>query len=259
MGENEMDNALLIGLSRQMALSRALDVVANNVANVNTSGFKSDDSLFAAYLMPVARDNLFKGGDSQVSYVQDRATFRDFGQGALEKTGNPLDVAVNGPGFLTVQTSRGQRYTRNGSLQMNASGQLVTNQGDPVLGTAGPIVFQNGDHDINIAEDGTITVRQGTSRADSVRGKLQLVTFTNQQQLQKEGASLYVAPATAQPAADPKVRVVQGSVEKSNVNSVGAMTRLIEVTRSYTDVAGLIAQQSDLRKTAIDRLAQIPA
>jgi flagellar basal-body rod protein FlgF len=259
MGENQMENALLVGLSRQMALARALDVVANNVANVNTTGFKSDDSLFAEYLMPGARDNLFKGADSRVSYVHDRATFRNFGQGALEKTGNPLDVAINGPGFLTVQTPRGQRYTRNGSLQMDASGQLVTNEGNPVLGTGGPIVFQNGDHDISIAADGTITARQGTSRADSVRGRLQLVNLANPSQLQKEGSSLYVAPAAAQPAADPKVRVVQGSVEKSNVNSVEAMTRLIEVTRSYTDVASLIAQQTELRKSAIDRLAQIPA
>jgi flagellar basal-body rod protein FlgF len=254
-----MDNALLIGLSRQMALSRALDVVANNVANVNTTGFKSDDALFAEYLMPGARDNLFKGADSRVSYVHDRATFRDFGQGGLEPTGNPLDVAINGPGFLTVQTPRGQRYTRNGNLQMDATGQLVTAGGNPVLGTGGPIVLQNGDRDISIAEDGTITARQGTSRAVSVRGKLQLVTFANPGQLQKEGSSLYVAPATAQPTTDPKVRVAQGSLEKSNVNSVESMTRLIEVTRSYTDVAGLIAQQSDLRKSAIDRLAQIPS
>jgi flagellar basal-body rod protein FlgF len=252
-----MDNAVLVGLSRQMALGRALDVIANNVANMNTTGFKSDDSLFAEYLMPVARDNLFKGGDGRVSYVQDRATFRNFGQGALEQTGNPLDVAINGPGFLAVQTPRGQRYTRNGSLQMSATGQLVTSEGNPVLGTSGPIVLQNGDRDINIAEDGTITVRQGTTPA--VRGKLQLTTFANPQLLQKEGSSLYVAPAAAQPTTDPKVRVVQGSVEKSNVNSVEAMTRLIEVTRSYTDVAGLIAQQSDLRKSAIDRLVQIPS
>lgn len=252
-----MDNAVLIGLSRQMALGRALDVVANNVANVNTTGFKADDSLFAEYLMPVARDNGFKGGDSRVSYVHDRATFRDFGQGALEQTGNPLDVAINGPGFLTVQTPRGQRYTRNGSLQMDATGQLVTAEGNPVLGTGGPIVLQNGDRNISIAEDGTVSARQGTTTA--VRGKLQLSTFTAPQLLQKESSSLYVAPATAQPAIDPKVRVVQGSVEKSNVNSVEAMTRLIEVTRNYTDVAGLIAQQSDLRKSAIDRLVQIPA
>jgi len=252
-----MDNALLVGLSRQMALSRTIDVIANNVANLNTSGFKADNALFAEYLMPTARDNLFKGGDSRVSYVHDRATFLDFGQGALEQTGNPLDVAVNGPGFLSVQTPRGVRYTRNGSMQMDANGQLVTSEGNPVLGTGGPILMQNGDRNISIAEDGTITALQ--AGATAVRGKLQLTTFASPQFLQKEGSSLYVAPPAAQAAVDPRVRVVQGSIEKSNVNGVGSMTRMIEVTRNYTDIAGLIAQQSDLVKSAIDRLAQVPS
>src|ERR1700761_5373695 len=95
-----MENALLVGLSRQMVLERQLDVVANNVANVNTNGFKADHSLFEEYLNSSAHEDNFKQADRRVSYVQDRGTYRDFSQGALQATGNPLDVAVAGSGFL---------------------------------------------------------------------------------------------------------------------------------------------------------------
>src|SRR5471032_443258 len=108
-----MENASLVGLSRQMALQRELDVVANNIANINTTGFKADQVVFQEHLMPAARANQFRGNDRQVSFVQDRATWLDLSQGAVEQTGNPLDIAVSGNAFFTVQTPRGERYTRN--------------------------------------------------------------------------------------------------------------------------------------------------
>src|SRR6185312_11689490 len=108
-----MENALLIGLSRQVTLERQLDVVANNVANVNTNGFKADKSLFQEYLMPGAHEDNFVGRDRRLSYVQDRATFHDFAQGPTEQTKNPLDVAIDGNAFLVVQTAGGERYTRD--------------------------------------------------------------------------------------------------------------------------------------------------
>src|SRR6478609_5426051 len=141
-GEPPMENTLLIGLSRQMTLERQMDVVANNVANVNTTGYKADKSLFQEYLASGAHEDDFRGSDRRVSYVTDRATWHDFSQGTAEATKNPLDVAIDGKAFLAVQTPRGERYTRDGSLQINAQGQLVTSAGYPVLGNAGPIVFQ---------------------------------------------------------------------------------------------------------------------
>src|ERR1700748_1084435 len=125
-GEPSMENTLLIGLSRQTVLERQLDVVANNIANVNTAGFKSDQSLFEEYLRSGAHGDNFKPSDRRVSYVQDRGTYRDFAQGPAEQTKNPLDVAITGNGFLVVQTAAGERYTRDGGLQMNSQGQLVT-------------------------------------------------------------------------------------------------------------------------------------
>ena len=159
-----MQNAQLIGLSRQVALSRELDVVANNIANLNTTGFKADGSLFEEFLSPTARAGNLSGADSKVSFVRDRGTWHDMSPGPIQSTGSPLDVAIDGKGFLVVQTPRGERYTRNGALQINGTGQLVTSDGNPVLGDGGPIVFQPNDHQVQISQDGTISVREGTSK-----------------------------------------------------------------------------------------------
>ncbi len=254
-----MENTLLIGLSRQVALERQIDVVANNVANVNTNGFKADQSLFEEYLMPVAHQDNFVGRDRRLSYVQDRATFHDFAQGPTQETKNPLDVAIDGKAFLVVQTPGGERYTRDGSLRVNSTGQLVNSGGFPVVGANGPIQMQQTDHDITISADGTITVVEGSNtRVDSVRGKLRLVKFADPQKLLKEGANLYSANGMA-PQADIAARVQQGFVEKSNVNAVVEMSRMIAVTRAYTQISALLQQQGDLRRTAIEKLADVPA
>ncbi|HEY0219241.1 MAG TPA: flagellar basal-body rod protein FlgF [Afipia sp.] len=254
-----MKNTLLVALSRSVALERQMDVVANNVANVNTNGFKASNSLFEEFLQTGAHEDNFSSSDRRVSFVQDRATMQDFSPGSNERTGNPLDVAINGKGFLTVQTPGGERYTRDGGLQINAQGQLVTASGNPVLGTGGPITFQQTDRDINISEDGTVTVREGTvTQVDSVRGKLKIVSFDNPQALKREGSNLFSAGgAQAQP--DIASRVNQGFIEKSNVNAVTEMSRLMEVSRTYQSVASLMQQQSDLRKSAIQSLADVPA
>jgi flagellar basal-body rod protein FlgF len=253
-----MENTLLIGLSRQTTLERQLDVVANNVANVNTTGYKADSSLFEEYLMSGAHEDNFMGRDRRVSYVQDRATFRDFSQGAVEQTNNPLDIAIDGGGFLVVQTAAGERYTRDGGLQLNNTGQLVTVAGNPVLGTSGPIVMQPTDHDINVSPDGTITVLEGNGRTDAIRGKLRLASFVDAQKLLKEGANLY-SSGEGSARADIKSVVRQGFIEKSNVNGVAEMSRMIEVTRAYTQISTLLQQQSDLHKSAIEKLADVPA
>ena len=124
-----MENALLIGLSRQMVLGRSMDVVANNIANMNTTGFKADNALFEEYLMPVARENRFSPADRMVSFVNDSGAWHNLSSGPLQNTGNPLDIAINGDGYLVVQTTAGERYTRNGALQINGQGQLATADG----------------------------------------------------------------------------------------------------------------------------------
>jgi len=253
-----MENAALVGLSRQIALQRELDVVANNIANLNTTGFKADNVVFHEFLMPGAQANQFAGNDRRVSFVHDRATWLDLGQGPVQQTGNPLDVAISGNAFLTIQTPRGERYTRNGALQLNNAGELVTSEGHKVIGESGPIVLQANDRDISISTDGTISVREGRNTTDSLRGKLKLVSFEQPQRLQKDGTSAYAAPAGVQAQAAAQVRVVQGNIEKSNVRSVVEMTRMVEVTRTYTQVASMLQQQSDMRRAAIEKLAEVP-
>ena len=254
-----MENALLVGLSRQVTLERQLDVVANNVANINTNGFKADRSLFEEFLNSGAHEDNFTRPDRRVSFVQDRGTFHDFAAGSTEMTKNPLDVSIDGKAFLTVQTPAGERYTRDGSLQINNQGQLVTAGGNLVLGTSGPIVFQPTDKEINIAADGNITVIEGTGRIDSVRGKLRLSSFADAQKLVKEGSNLYAAGPGVAAQQDTTSRVRQGYVEKSNVNAVTEMSRMIEITRTYTQISAMLQQQSDLHKSAIEKLADVPA
>jgi flagellar hook-basal body protein len=137
-----MNNALLIGLSRQTALRRELDVVANNLANINTTGFKADGAVFGEYMQDNARTQN-AGQQRRLSFVQDRMSWHDFSQGTVQPTGNPLDVAIDGEGMLVVQTDNGERYTRNGALQLNNAGELVTSTGDKVMGDGGVIVLQN--------------------------------------------------------------------------------------------------------------------
>lgn len=254
-----LENLALVKLSRQIALHRELEVVANNIANLNTTGYKADGSVFQEFLMPIARSGDFQTRDQRLSYVHDRATWHNFSSGPIRQTGNPLDISLDGDAFLVVQTARGERYTRNGSLQLNANGQLVTASGDPVLGEGGPIQFQSTDSAISINADGTITVREaGNSTSDSARGKLRLVRFERMGTLLKDGASMFRAPdGTAPQPADLNVRVVQGTIEQSNVSAVLEMARMVEISRTYSILSNMIQQMGEHRRNAISRLADV--
>lgn len=255
-----MENAILIGLSRQTALQRELDVVANNIANINTTGFKADGAVFGEFLKDKASAQDFAAPDRKLSLVQDRMSWHDLSQGTVQRTGSPLDVAIDGEGMLVIQTAGGERYTRNGALQINNNGELVTTAGDKVLGDGGTIIFQKTDRDIVITKDGTIKVREGQSlNSDSTRGKLRIVRFAEMQQLRKDGASSYSAPDGVTPEIVETPNVVQGAIEKSNVRSVIEMARMIEVSRAYTEVATMLAQQNDMRKNSLQQLAEVPA
>jgi len=245
-----MENAQLIGLSRQIALQRQMDVVANNIANINTTGFKAEQLLFEEYMMPVARDRDFPSPDQRLSFTEDWATIHDMSSGAITQTGNPFDVALEGKGFLVVETPAGERWTRSGSLQVDATGTLVNPDGHPVLSDGGPVRFDGTETGVMIASDGTISSSAG------LKGKLRLVEFADPQQTSREGSNLY-SGGTPIPATD--TRVLQGAIEKSNVSGVGEMTQMIRVQRAYESIANLMAQQDDIRRTAIQRLGSLNA
>src|SRR5437588_3942420 len=147
--------------------------------------------------------------------------------------GSQLGCGRSGNAILARQTPRGERYTRNGALQVNSQGQLVTSEGLQVIGTNGPIVFQPNDREISIGIDGIISVREGQSTVDAQRGKLKLASFATPRLLQKDGTSTYVAPAGLTPQVPTDAKVTQGAIEKSNVQSVTEMSRMIEITRPY--------------------------
>lgn len=245
-----MMNAQLVGLSREVALRRELDVIANNLANMNTTGFQAERMAFEDYLMPRAEATAFQHRDEGLSFVQDWATFRDTQSGARELTGNQLDVAVSPGGYLTVETEQGIRYTRNGSLQINDQGQLTTLQGDPLISLGGtPILFSPEDSDITITGGGQIITNAG------VRGTLQLVSFANEQDLTQAGSNLYIAPQEADP--DPDVRLVQGMLETSNVQPVREMSRMVEVQRAYEMQSNMIRTSDQMRQEAIRMLGRL--
>lgn len=255
-----MENTLLIGLSRQIALEREIDVVANNIANLSTTGYKADGTVFEEFLMPVAAAKQFGYPDQVLSYVEDRATWHNIAQGSIKTTGNALDVAVDGDAYFVVEGANGERYTRNGAFQINANGELVTSAGDRVVGSGGPILFQPGDSAISINKDGTITVREGgDAGSEAIRGKLRLVRFQEPGRLQKDGNSLFLAPTGVDPLAADDAHVVQGAIETSNVHGVLEMSRMIEITRAYQQVSQLLQQETDMRTNAIDQLADVPA
>jgi flagellar basal-body rod protein FlgF len=246
-----MENALLIGLSRQTALARELDVIANNMANVTTNGFKARSARFREFLMPDARADAFPRPDQNLSYVIDAGTPLDLSTGSIEMTGNPLNAAIKGDAFFAVQTTAGERYTRNGAFELNAQGQLVTSDGHVVLGQSGPITIGPEEQDVSIAPDGAVITRSGE------RGRLRLVRFNRPEALQNVGANLFASSEAAQPAVN--VKLESGAIERSNVKPVLEMSRLIDVNRSYTTIAGMISRMDELRRSAISRLADASA
>lgn len=245
-----MENAQLINLSRQIVLRRQLDVLANNVANINTTGYKSEKLAFEEYLMPVASAEAFRTGDTALSYVNDYRSAYDFSAGPTVPTGNPLDVAIDGKGWFSVATPDGERFTRNGAFAMNTKGQLVARSGHPVLGAGGPITLGRDDTDIVIAADGTVSTNNG------VRGRLRVSAFENEDALRPVGDNLFAAD---DPRPAPSARIVQGMLENSNVSGVVEMVRLIDVSRTYQTVSRMMKDTDELQRKAIETLGGIEA
>lgn len=240
-----MENALYVGLSQQMVLQRQMEILANNIANVNTTGFKGERPLFEDYVMAA-------GPRTPVSYVLDRGTMRDLAPGAFSATGAPLDLAIEGDGFLSVQTANGPRYTRNGHLSLDADGRLVTSAGQAVLDDGGgEITLEEGAGAPTIAPDGTLS--QGTNRI----GRLGVVRFADAQALEGAGDGLFAAAPgqAAEPA--PEARVAQGMLEQSNVQPVVEITRMVALQRRYQTMQSLLQNDADLQRSAIQRLGRV--
>ncbi len=246
-----MDNAQLVGHSRLHVLQQQLDVLANNIANAATTGFKGRGMQFGEYLMPQAKTNAYRGDARSISFVVDRGAALDFTDGPLERTGNSNDIALRGSTLLAVKTKAGERYTRNGSLATNDKGEIVTSDGHVVLGAGGPIIADPADGPLEITTDGTVSNRSGPV------GKLKLVDVPDPSQLTNIGANLFSASKPLSASKTPEI--VVGALEKSNVQPVLAMSRLLEVTRAYSALANAMQRLGDTQKGALERLATVPS
>jgi len=241
-----MDSPGYIVLSRLAAQNRATQVLANNLANADTPGFRAERAIFAPFIQR-QRDVYAAPGGVPVAYALDRATWRETSAGPAASTGNPLDITIQGEGYLVVQTPRGERYTRAGRLSLDEQRQLVDLEGDPVLNEAGqPIAFAAGDTRIEIQGNGSVRTENGTI------GRLRIVRFENDQALKPEGDRRFASDTPPLPVATPKI--VQGALEGSNVRPVIEMTRLTEEVREFQNVATFAERESERQRDAVDRI-----
>jgi flagellar basal-body rod protein FlgF len=239
-----MEAASYVALSSQMALTRQLDVVANNLANASTPAFKGERMIFAEF---VSQKQTAGGG---TSFVQDLGTARDASQGPLAQTGNPLDIALQGDGYFKVQTPLGMRYTRNGRFQMDGTGQIVTAQGYALLGDADqPLAVPTGTRDITVGRDGTVTSALGNA------GHIQVVNFADPRALSPASGGVYVTDAQPTPATDTVVR--QGMIEESNVQPIIEMNRMMTIARNFGFAKDFGDGESNRATNAIDKLGKV--
>ena len=243
-----MENAAYIGLSRQMTLRRELDVVANNIANADTTGFKVEQLLTSAEVGQRARNDRIR---PSASFVLDNGIGRDFGQGAVQQTGRALDFAVEGEGaFFAVNDGTGVAYTRDGAFTTDPEGRLTTQGGLAVQGDAGDIILNPELGAVSVGQDGTI------SQNGQLVGRITLVRFDALGALSKDGDGLYRNRSNAQTIEATGAKIRQGALEGSNVNPLIEITNLIEIQRAYESVSRMIDNTNDLSRRAVERLGR---
>lgn len=240
--KRKMENTLFIGLSRQLVARRQMDVIANNLANVSSPGYKSEQMMFAEHVKAVDRF-------TTLTFVRDIAVARNYGPGELQHTDNPLDLAIKGDGWFEVEVGESLRYTRNGHFELNSDGVLVNTSGHAVQSAkGGPIVFSPGDSNIVIASDGTVTA------AGVARGKINIATFDDMQSLRKISGNLYSTSEEPKKATD--FSVLQGMLEKSNVQPIMEVTRMIDTLRGYQSTQKLLDQEHERQRKTIEKLTR---
>nr|WP_321984398.1 flagellar basal-body rod protein FlgF [uncultured Lichenicoccus sp.] len=243
-----MENPTYIALSRLDAQQRTMDVIASNMANANTAGYKSERVLFSDYLVQQKNTDTAPGG-KVLAFTQDRATYFDHTAGALTQTGNPLDLALGGNGFFSVQTPSGVRLTRSGSFGLQADGTVVDASGNALLDSSGsPIQLPAGDSKIQIAADGTVSGEAGQI------GKVGVVDVIDLNALTAEGGKLFKSNATPQPVAQPKI--VQGAIEGSNVQPISELTTMMQTERDFQFVTQFVQSENERQQNSIDKITQ---
>lgn len=244
-----MDSGYYAACSALKTQSNALEIVANNIANVSTVGYRGQVPSFESLIAQTAGGQMNGWERLTNEFAALNGSRLNMTEGNLEHTGNPMDFAIEGPGFFTVQTKTGTLYTRNGAFRVSAAGQLVTATGDPVLGAARPITIPSGE--LAISADGTVSVN------GAVVDKLQIAEFAANTRLEPAGESYYTGPdKAAHPAISSSVR--QGTLESSNVSPVAAMVSLISAQRQAEMMErAMSAFYSGFNRIAADDLPRV--
>lgn len=238
-----MTNPIYTLLSKQVGQRQQVDVIAHNVANLSTTGFKREGLTFATHVKRLEHP----GGSLAMAEV--RSTHTDLRPGPLDRTGNPFDFAIEGSGFFAVETAAGVRYTRDGRFSTNQLGELVTTTGHRVLDEGGaPIVIPPQVADITASADGTLSAPDG--RPLGVLGVRQLPAGF----LRREADGLFVSEVDPEPAQESKV--AQGFLEGSNVNPVGELTDLIEAQRAYERGSAMLETEDERIGRMLEKLSQ---
>jgi flagellar basal-body rod protein FlgF len=245
-----MENSIYVGLSRQMALRTNMDIIANNVANMSTPGYRGQNLLFEEWVSKAQGKDVDNRKYDALSFVNDRGEYQITAPGAVKTTNNPFDVYLAGPGFMGVIGPGGEvAYTRAGNLQKGADGTLLTSAGYPVASDGGGnIVIPQDSTEFSVDNHGFV------SNQDGVLGQIMIAEFENLQELKPLGDNLYQTDA---PTADPDNTLMkQGMLEGSNVKPVVEMTRMIDTLRSFQSVQNILQTENERLRTAIQRLTR---
>jgi flagellar basal-body rod protein FlgF len=241
-----MELPSLMALSRQMALQQNMEAIANNVANLNTNGYKADRVTFTPYVQRPAGAAV----SAWMTFPKLGAPHREMQEGTINTTSNPLDVALRGDAYFVVDTAKGTRFTRNGHLGLDTMNRIVSAGGDPILDDRNrPLVVPQDAGQITINSDGSVSA--GEQRI----GKIQLVAFDNTQQLIRTGGGLYSSSAPSKPATD--VQIVQGALETANVEPVLEMTRMMETARAYEQAQKVVDSEDTRMRKGIETLGKV--
>lgn len=235
-----METSGYVTLTRQSGLMREMEIIAHNMANAATTGFRQQGIVFSEYIEAIGQ------GDS-LSMAAARVKSTSMSQGILTQTGNPLDLAIEGNGFFQLETQNGIRLTRAGAFNVNSVGDIVTAEGHHVLDIGGaPINVPPGEADVTVAADGTVSL------GEQLLGQLGVVEPEAGADLKREAGVLFQTDAALIPAANGLV--LQGHLEGSNVDAISQLTRLIEVQRAYEMGQKLLDMGDERSKSALQTL-----
>lgn len=241
-----METPTYIVLSRELGIERQMAIVANNLANTNTDGFKAEGMVFSEYLIRAEKP-------VKLSYTQDFASYHDLREGNMKTTGNDLDVAIQGKGYFVLETPDGPRYTRNGRFQLNAASELVNSSGFRVMSGGAPIVINPEDGPVTVAADGTISAdRTQGGNTPVIYGRLDVVDFAGNNPLKPGNGQVFGSDEAPLAVPTDQFKVQQRMIEGSNVDSVREMTNMIWVQRSYQAAQKFLEGEHERMRRAVN-------